>query len=62
MSDLVRVIRVLEYTGPREKVEDALSRRHIKGTFIVPGSVTIREALLGEYAEVLPTHSAEHTS
>lgn len=59
MSDLVRVIRVLEYTGPREKVEDALSRRHVKGTYAVPGGATIREALLGEYPEVLPTPKEE---
>lgn len=52
----VRVLRVLEYTGDLEKVMADLEIRGVKGsvTYGNPGSrVTIREAIIGGYPEIL---------
>jgi hypothetical protein len=51
MSDLIRVLRLLEYVGPREQVEETL-KRSIKGTFRA-GRIIIRSATLGDFPEVL---------
>ena len=56
MSDTVRVLRLLEYTGPREAVEKHFKMRGLKGsvTYGLPGSViTIREGIIGEFPEVV---------
>jgi hypothetical protein len=49
--DIVRVLRVLEYTGPRDRVEETL-RRFIQGEEVY-GGVTIRAATIGEFPELL---------
>lgn len=52
--DRVRVIRVLEYEGPREWVEQTLSKNVIKGTCTFNnGSCFIREAILGDFPAVV---------
>lgn len=52
MTDIIRVLRVLEYTGPRNQVESCLALNHVKGE-VTHGALTIREATLGMTAEVL---------
>ena len=50
-EDLVRIVRVLEYIGPRSAVERVLQQNAVKG-FADFGQVTIREAML-PFPEVL---------
>ncbi len=58
-EDRVRVLRVLEYEGPRSWVEAAMAERSVKGVrrFAnvkeLPGGAVIREAIMGETPEVL---------
>lgn len=49
----VRVVRLIEYIGTREWVEHSLNNRGVKGTRIVTGGCMIREAILGEFPEVM---------
>lgn len=49
-QDLVRVIRVLEYVGPRQWVEHSLEKRHVKGTWRCNAGV-IQEAIVGDFPE-----------
>lgn len=53
--DKVRVIRVLEYEGPRSWVEETLAAPHaIKGTATFNGGTCfIREAILGDFPTVV---------
>lgn len=55
-EETVRVLRVLEYTGPRSKVEDLISRS-IHGEKKVGGvgefEITIRAATIGSFPEIL---------
>lgn len=52
MSDIVRVVRVLEYVGERSSVEKVLSQNVVKG-FHDFGVVTIREAIMSHFPEVI---------
>lgn len=52
MSDTIRVLRVLEYTGPRDKVEDQVARS-VHGEKRLPNGVTIKAATVGAYPELL---------
>ena len=56
MTERVRVLRLIEYTGDREWVERTVSRS-IKGTLIVNESKgqMIRAVSLGDFAEILGT-------
>lgn len=51
-EDIVRVLRVIEYVGPRSKVEVQIANS-IHGTKRPGNGVTIRAATLGTYPEVL---------
>lgn len=59
MSDIIRVVRVLEYVGPRDALERSLAQNVVKRHKQF-GSITVREAYLGEFPEVVgeeePTH------
>ena len=48
----VRVIRVLEYVGEREWVEDTLARNAVKGSWSCTRGM-IREAVVGDFPEVV---------
>lgn len=49
-----RVLRVLEYTGPKEWVEMCMERRHVKGTHHFGRGKVIREGVVGDgYPESL---------
>ena len=55
MSDQVRVLRVIEYIGPRDWVEKTLNssiQGERSGT-VAGASWTIRTATLGQFPEVL---------
>ena len=54
MTDRVRVLRVLEYEGPREWVEHSIRERSVKGErkFLLDGCI-IRESIIGETPAVL---------
>jgi hypothetical protein len=58
--DIVRVLRIIEYVGPRDLVETCLERS-IHGTKIIRSNNTgfrIRATTLGEAAEVLSREEA----
>lgn len=57
MEEEIRVLRVIEYVGPRSRVEDTI-RRSIHGdkTF---GFVTIRAATIGMFPEILSSLEEE---
>lgn len=50
--DTIRVLRILEYVGPRDKVEATLQNNAVQ-TSKTFGSVTIRSATLDNYPEIL---------
>lgn len=50
--DDIRVLRVIEYTGPRDKVEDQVARS-LYGEKRLPTGVTIKAATVGAYPEIL---------
>lgn len=61
-ADRVRVLRIIEYTGPREWVERQIASRGVKGTCampFVPKGCSIREAVLGDTMELLPVLEEE---
>jgi len=51
--DRVRVIRVLEYEGPRDWMEACLKARTIKGIRNCGNDCTIREAIVGDFPAVV---------
>ena len=51
--DRVRVIRVLEYEGPRGWVEATLAQRGVKGTKNLGSDCIIREAVVGDFPVVV---------
>lgn len=54
ISNTVRVLRVLEYVGPAEWVEQSLQKRAVKESQHCGDGKIIREAVLGDYPERLP--------
>lgn len=52
MAETHRLLRVIEYTGTSEFIRNSINRRSVKGHLDVRDGV-IREALIGETAEVL---------
>ncbi|KKK51545.1 hypothetical protein LCGC14_3113900 [marine sediment metagenome] len=54
----VRVLRFIEYVGTPEFIDDCIARRGLKGTRVLPGGF-MREAILGDTAEVLSDDEVE---
>ncbi len=52
MPDTIRIIRILEYVGPRDILEKQLEQNQVKG-FRYFGQVTIREAICGTFPEIV---------
>lgn len=52
MPDHIRVLRIIEYTGPRAQVEDQVSRS-LHGQKSLPNGITIRAATVGAYPEII---------
>ena len=49
-----RILRIIEYVGEREWVDEQIAKRAVKGTYHIPtGRGVIREAIIGETAEVV---------
>jgi len=53
MTDRVRVLRVLEYEGPRDWVESCIANRSVKGIRRIGVASIIRESVIGETPVVL---------
>lgn len=58
VEDTVRVLRILEYTGPRSKVEELIAKsvhgeRRLTNVHDPSRGVVIRAATIGNYPEVL---------
>lgn len=51
-EDIVRVLRILEYVGPRSAIERTLAGNAVKGTQHF-GQVRIDSAILGESPQVV---------
>lgn len=51
--DRVRVIRVLEYEGPRDWIEKTLANNVVKGTKDFGRGYTIREAIVGDFPTIV---------
>lgn len=50
-----RILRVLEYVGEREWIDEQIAKRGIKGSFVLPNKRgLIREAIIGDVAELWP--------
>ena len=52
-EDVVRVLRLIEYEGPRSKVEKQLINSMKSGTHQHGNGVTIRIATLGDFPTIL---------
>lgn len=60
MEDVIRVMRIIEYVGPREVVEEQV-RRSVQGEILLDkqgrrtggGILTIRATTLGAFPEIL---------
>jgi hypothetical protein len=61
MEDIVRVLRVIEYVGPRDKIEKQLANS-LHGPRDCGNGVTIRAATIGSYPEILIHHVAIETA
>jgi len=57
-QDIIRVLRIIEYVGPRNKVEDTV-KRSIHGEKVIE-DLTIKAVTLGTVSEILGT--TEYTS
>jgi hypothetical protein len=52
-EDIVRVLRILEYVGPRSWVEKTIAASSVKGERQISTNCVIREAVLGTFPEVV---------
>jgi len=52
-TDIVRVLRVIEYIGPREAVEQMISFSIQGEKYIERTGITIKTATIGNYPEIL---------
>lgn len=60
--DIVRVLRILEYEGPREWIEETLRRRAVKKEYRIGAHSTIREAIVGEFPTILEEKGGDQTT
>jgi hypothetical protein len=58
-EDIVRVIRIIEYVGPRGKVEKQIAMS-IHGTKDTGNGIRISAATIGEFPEILERALAAH--
>lgn len=49
-----RFVRILVYEGEIDWIQDCIERRAVKGTYKLPNGAWIKEAVLGDYLELLP--------
>jgi hypothetical protein len=49
-----RVLRIIEYVGDRDWVDDQIAKRQVKGSYVIPnGRGVVREAMIGDTVELL---------
>ncbi len=71
MTEIIRVLRVLEYIGPRQIVEDTLRRGGVpangehtvtirRGTPSASGTLRIASALIGAFGDVVQVIDESH--
>ena len=59
-SDIVRVLRILEYVGPRDSVERTLTMNAVPANGEARfREITIRSATIGQYPEILEKANGE---
>ncbi len=51
-EDTIRIVRVLEYVGPRKALERVLEQNAVKGQRRF-GDIVVREAILGDFPEIV---------
>lgn len=56
MTEIVRVLRIVEYVGPRDWVEKTV-QESIHGTKHLGEMKSIRAATIGEFPEILKTET-----
>lgn len=59
--DRIRVIRVLEYVGERKWIEAILAQRGVKGTRVIENGGVIREAIVGDFPEIVEEREKRQT-
>ena len=59
MAQIVRVLKIVEYVGPREWVEQTIKRSLPKETRL-GSSCIIRTAVIGTYPEILEEEEREN--
>lgn len=52
-EDIVRVLRILEYVGPRSWVEKTLANSAVKGEKRLDDNTKITAVVLGEFPEII---------
>ena len=52
MSDIIRIMRIIEYVGTREKVEETINNS-IHGTKIFSDDLQISVSTIGSFPEIL---------
>ena len=61
MKEQARMLRILEYVGDRDWVDEQISKRMVKGSYVLPnGRGVIREAVVGDITELLPLVEQQH--
>jgi len=60
MSNYIRILRVVEYRGPRAAVEDQVERS-LHGTKRLPTGVIISAATVGQYPEMIDNPIPDET-
>lgn len=58
--DRVRVLRLLEYEGPRDWVEATLAQNAVKGTKDLGNGCVIREGMIGDFPVVVEEIKKEY--
>lgn len=58
-EDIVRVLRVLEYIGPRSWIESTMAGNGVKGERRIDSNKIIREAVLGQSHEIIQKDSKD---
>ena len=48
MPERYRQLRIIEYYGTREQIDEAITNRSVKGSKTLPNGLRIIEAMLGE--------------
>jgi hypothetical protein len=62
VEDTVRMVRIMEYIGPRKWVMETLSKRIVKGTYFVSPGRYISEAIIGDLPEIIQGGTAASTN